>query len=215
MPLSVPCQIVSEADQIEGRLREHFGTTRGDLIQIVLMAVAARRDSTEDDPATAPGTLSYIYGTRALRSVFRAMKWQKHRKDGIEAVVSPDARLQIIFQNVDLAAEQAHTPKAISGKKSASQRLIETGQGDLFVSPNVTAIKLPGEHREIWYLCVSCDDLTGIRAELSRPLPVEDEQFVGFHERIFIVIKGQLEAPIVDLDDGMPEQHFEINISRK
>ncbi|MBM3097573.1 hypothetical protein JRX38_05995 [Gluconobacter cerinus] len=207
--------IRTDEEDVIARLAGHFGVTRDELIHVVKMAVGARRDSTADDPATAPGTLSYIFGTRATRIIFRAKQWERLRENGIESVFNKTSNIRIIFQNVDLAADLQYTPKAISKKRTASKELINGAQGDLFVPPSVDAFPSKEDPGEVWYLCVSCDELAGIRAELSRPAPLENEQFVDFHERIFIVKKGDLEDVQLDKDLDMPQQDYDIQISRK
>ncbi|WP_459676138.1 hypothetical protein [Acidisoma sp. 7E03] len=193
---------------------EHFAVTRGDLIHVVQMAVGARRDSTDDDPATAPGTLSYIFGTRHIRILFRAKKWKRIRENGIEAVFDEKSGKRIVFQNVDLAADLQYNPKAISKKKVASKELIETAQGNLFAQAS-SVISAKQERGEVWYLCVSCDEITGVRAELSRPVPLENDQFVDFHERIIFLKKGEFESVTLENDLDMPNNDYDIRISRK
>lgn len=215
MGLSEKRIIRLEEEDVIARLAGHFGVTRDELIHIVKMAVGARRDSTADDPATAPGTLSYIFGTRGTRIIFRAKQWIPLRENGIESVFNKASNIRIIFQNVDLAADPQYTPKAISKKRTASKELINAAQGDLFAPPPSEAFPSKADPSEVWYLCVSCDSLAGIRAELSRPVPLQDEQFVDFHERIFIVKKGDLEDVQLDKDLDMPQQDYDIQISRK
>ncbi|MDE7548467.1 hypothetical protein PY793_10785 [Acetobacter fabarum] len=215
--MGIPAKQIIRTEEVDiiARLAEHFDVTREELINIVKMAVGARRDSTDDDPISAPGIFSYIFGTRGIRMIFRAKKWVALREKNIESVFNKDTNIRIIFQNVDLAAELKYSPKAISGKKAASKALVDAAQGDLFSSPPIHTVPTQSPTGEVWYLCVSCDEVTGIRAELSRPLPIEDEQFVDFHERIFIVKKGDLDDVRMDNDLDMPEQDYDIQISRK
>lgn len=214
--MAVPAEtrIFAEDDEIALRLVEHFGVLKEELIQVVLAAVTARRDCTDDDPINAPGTFSYHLGTRAMRVLFRSKRWERHRPNGIESVLNPETGQQIVFQNVDLAAERTRDPQALSPKESGSKEFIEAGQGDLFrvLADDIEPIPTVGE---VWYLCVSCDEVTGVRAELSRPFPVINRKFAKFHERIFIVRKGELDGPVLDNDIDMPQQDYDIRISRK
>ena len=61
-------KIYSENSEIDLRLRA-FDVTRNDLVAVVQAVVAARADTTDNDPATAEGQLAYIYGTRATRAL--------------------------------------------------------------------------------------------------------------------------------------------------
>jgi hypothetical protein len=55
----------SENSEINLRLLA-FDVTRNELVAVARAVVAARADTTDNDPATAEGQLAYIYGTRAL-----------------------------------------------------------------------------------------------------------------------------------------------------
>ncbi|WP_264048836.1 hypothetical protein [Methylobacterium flocculans] len=64
-------RIARDEWEVEQRLAE-LGTNKAEMIDIAQRAVAARADSTEDDPLAGPGLLSWIFGTRAMRRTFRA-----------------------------------------------------------------------------------------------------------------------------------------------
>ncbi|ANW05328.1 hypothetical protein LMTR13_05805 [Bradyrhizobium icense] len=56
-----------------------------------------------------------------------------------------------------------------------------------------------------------------VRAELSFPKRIEDGQFKGFNERIYIIKAGEwasMMPQVIDGDEG-PAQDFEINVTRK
>ncbi len=71
---------------VERRLAE-LGTNKAEMIGIAQQAAAARADSTEDDPLSGPGLLSWIYGTRVMRKTFRAKGWKRNSADNIPSVV--------------------------------------------------------------------------------------------------------------------------------
>ncbi|MBF0858697.1 hypothetical protein HKD24_05645 [Gluconobacter sp. LMG 31484] len=204
----------TDEEDVITRLAEHFGVTRDELIHVIKMAVGARRNTTADNLRTAPGWYSHDAGTQGLRLIFRAKGWDALYENGVEGVFNPKTGMKIIFQNVYRAADVKNDPRAISEKGTASIDLIAGAQPDLFIKKPATSLST--ENRgEAWYLCVSCDEHIGVCAELSRPLRLLNKQFADFHERIFIVKKGELENVSLDNDLDMPQQDYDIQISRK
>lgn len=207
-----PVRIVKEEWDVEARLDALFGASKAELVEVALAAVGGRRDAVDDDPITAAGTFSYIFGTRALRRLFRAKEWKRNRSGGVESVFAPDRGVKIVFQNADLAAEERRDPKAISDKGNATERAVRLGQGNLF--PEIEEEEIKEATASVWYFFVSCED-DDIRAELSYPRSIVDGQFLGFHERIFIINKGDLTEPNFDAGGGEPPQEFDFEITRK
>lgn len=206
-------KIIRDEWEVEQRLAE-LGTNKAELIEIAKRAAAARADSTDNDPISGPGLLSWIYGTRALRKTFRAKGWKRNSADNIPSVVNKDTGLKFIFQNADCAADALNDPKAISDKKKASERLVASAQMSLFPeaeSPGEEFIDVPST---AYYFFVAVKDSV-ITAELSSPRSIEGGQFSGFHERIFIVNPGDLDA-IELFDDGDDEgQDFDVIVTSK
>ena len=63
------------------------------------------------------------------------------------------------------------------------------------------------------FVYINGDD---VRAELSFPKRIEDGQFKGFNERIYIIKPGEWLSMIRKTDDNTPPaQDFEINVTRK
>ena len=205
-------RIVKAEWEVDARLAELFGVLKSELVQVAGAAVGARRDAVDDDPITAPGTLSYIYGTRALRTLFRAKKWDLNRKGGVESVFHRERRLKIVFQNADQAADDHRPPQAVSDKGSATELAVRLGQYDLF--PKLVGEAIREATAAVWYLFVSCNG-DDVRAELSYPKSVVDGQFLGFHERIFIIEKGDLDDFDFSRSDGTPPIEFDVAVTRK
>lgn len=185
-----PSLIYSEDWEVDQRLVP-FKVTRPELIEIARAVQGARADSVENDPITAEGQFAYIYGTRYMRATWRRKGWLLHRENNIESVKHPDVDWKIIYQNVDMAASAAHDPRAVSGKKSGSERLIELMQGELFPSEVFSRETIfEPTNAGVWFFCVSVNG-DDVRAELSLPLRVANGNFEGFAERIFIVRGGE------------------------
>ena len=204
--------IVQDDRSISARLRELFDASLDEMIRIVIEAAGAKADSVDDDPVTAPGTFAYIYGTRAIRRTFRAKGWEIDRTNGVESVFHPERGLKMVFQNADLAAVETQEPRAISEKGNASERAVRLGQRWLF--PEMEMIEVSRATANLWYLFVSIEGMD-IRAELSRPRSIADGQFAGFHERIFILQRGGLDAIFRDAGDGDAIQVPEVRVSKK
>jgi hypothetical protein len=207
-----PVRIIKEVWNVEARLAELFDVSKAEMVEVALAAVGGRRDAVDDDPITAPGTFSYIFGTRALRRLFRAKAWKRNRAGGMESVFAPERGVKIVFQNADLAAEERRDPKAVSDKGNATERAVRMGQGNLF--PEVEEEEIKEATASIWYYFVSCEG-DDVRAELSRPISIVDGQFLGFHERIFVVNKGDIADFNFDAGDGEPPQEFDFEVTRK
>ncbi|HET7084421.1 MAG TPA: hypothetical protein VFI23_06600 [Rhizomicrobium sp.] len=207
----------AEDDDTAPRLAQVFSSTKEELASIALAAVGAKNDSVPDDPINAPGQLGYIYGTRAVRVVFRAKGWLIDRRDNIESTVQPDTRVRIIYQNTDTAGRLFPSPKAISDKGVAAERLIDLAEPFLFPDMEEErkakiAEAKKKENETVWFLCVASDE-SGIWAEISRPRYIKNNQFGEFIERIFL-IEGIL-PPATPLRRDDPDQEYDIRVSRK
>ena len=207
----LPAAIIQEDWAIDSKL-SNFDVTRKELQAVVLAAVAARADFVPNHPANAAGLLSYIYGTKALRDLFCPKGWQINRTGNIESVYHPEKGLKIIFQNADSAADPMREPRAISEKGPAAAKAVELGQWSLFPEFEASEAEKSEVNASVWYffVCAGRDEVT---AELSSPKSIEDRQFHGFNERIFIVKAG--EWVDVDVSDDQPAQDFEIQVTRK
>jgi hypothetical protein len=208
----IPAILVKDERDVVARLRELLDISLEEAIHIVLAAAGAKADAVDDDPLTAPGTFAYIYGTRAIRRTFRARGWQIDRRDGVESVVNLERGLKLVFQNADVAAVEHQDPKAVSEKGNASERAVRLAQGWLF--PEMEREEVRRETAHLWFLFASIDG-SDIRSELSRPRAIADGQFAGFHERIFILNRGDLDKLSVGFDDDAPLDVPEVVVSKK
>jgi hypothetical protein len=209
-------RIIARDYEVASRL-DQLGLSAPELVGVVHQAVAAKAGFVLNHPVNAAGQLSYIYGTGALRDTLRPKGWQIDRTGNIEATFDPKTGIKIVFQNADSACEDNRDPKAISDKGPAASKAVDLGQHNLF--PEFDAEDHEKHQREnaaLWYLfvCINGDD---VRAELSFPKRIEDGQFKGFNERIYIIKPGEWASMMPQVDDGDegPAQDFEINVTRK
>jgi|SRR6185437_1585959 len=209
--------ILNDENEIDARLAQMFEVRRDDLLAIVWSAVGARNDAVSDDPINAGGQFAYIFGTRGTRGLFRSKGWQIDRTDNIESVINPDTGVRVIYQNTDTAARATVSPKAVSGKGSAAERMVEQ---QTYLFPDMERERLETleldkkrENATVWFLCVAVDE-TGVWAEISRPRAIENNQFGEWIERIFLIEGGDADAPHFASNDA-EEQDYEIAVSRK
>jgi len=208
-------RIIAQDYEVASRL-DQLGLSASELIGVVHQAVAAKANYVLNHPLNAAGQLSYIYGTGALRDMLRAKGWEIDRTGNIEATFDPKSGMKIVFQNADSACEDGRDPKAISDKGPAAIKAVDLGQQNLF--PEYDAEdreKQKKENAALWYLFVyiNGDD---VRAELSFPKRIEEGQFKGFNERIYVIKPGEWASMMPKIDDNEPPaQDFEINVTRK
>ncbi|QOJ23826.1 MAG: hypothetical protein HRU78_09350 [Gammaproteobacteria bacterium] len=201
------------ADSLDVNLRlETLGITKQELVTIAISAATARNDAVSIDPINAPGQLSYIFGTRAIRLALLPKGWVLDRTDNIEATFNKELNIKIIFQNVESACSK-QPPKAISSKGDATKRLV--ANNSLYLWPEMEHEFNAQENTSVWFLCVSTKN-DEIRAELSRPHSIEGNQFGEFIERIFILTDNNWN-PINHIEDtsNLNNQEFDIQVTRK
>lgn len=209
-------QIYSQDYEAGVRL-EALGVTAGDLIEVVKRSVAARASAVSTFPANAAGQLSYIFGTAAIRDVLLLKGWQIDRTGNIEATYNPAIGIKIVFQNADSACEDRRDPKAISEKGPAASKAVDSGQMYLF--PEIEAAHAESQAREnasLWYFFVHING-DDVRAELSFPKSIEDRQFKGFNERVYVIKPGEwMSIAPESVEDAEPiAQDFDIEVTRK
>ncbi|WHQ72507.1 hypothetical protein [Methylorubrum extorquens] len=209
-------RIAKDEWDVEQRLAE-FGTNKAEMLDIAQRAVAARADSTEDDPLAGPGLLSWIFGTRALRKTFRAKGWKRNSADNIPSVVNRATGIKLIFQNADSACDVLRDPKAISDKKKASERLVAAAQMAFdFPEAEQNGEEFADVPGTAYYYFVAVREDGTVTAELSSPRAIEGGQFSGFHERIFIVNPGDIDRVEIFDDSGdPPDLDFDVIVTSK
>lgn len=195
---------------------DQLGLSAAELIGVVHQAVAAKANFVLNHPLNAAGQLSYIFGTGALRDTLRLKGWEIDRTGNVEATYDPTSGIKIVFQNADSACDDDRDPKAISDKGPAAAKAVDIGQTYLFPEYEIQEReKRKRENASLWYLFVHIDG-DDVRAELSFPKRIEDGQFKGFNERIYIIKPGEWASMMPKSDDGeTPAQDFEINVTRK
>ena len=187
---------------MEQRLSE-LGLNRESLEKVAKVASGARNDSTANDPANAPGTFSYIYGTRTLREEFVGKKWAIDQTESVEAIRNDELQIRVIFQNVDIACEADLTPRPRSRKGAGSERVC---QGNMFPE-----FPMPEENGHATYYLMLAQDGA---FELSRPI-VRGGKFDEFVERIFIATADSLDFDISDEQSTEVENDLDIDVTRK
>ncbi|GGD35839.1 hypothetical protein [Aureimonas glaciei] len=202
--------VLAEEIEVAPRL-EQLGVTKNELLQVVRAAVGARRNATPFHPLSAGGLLAYLAGTEHLRRVYVPQGWEICRRDNIESIFHKEIGIKIVYQNAERAGDPISDPIAVSKKGAGAARAVELGQYDLF--PEVRELEVAEITAATWYLFVYAVG-PDVRAELSCPVAINDEQFDQFHERILLVQRGEWDSPD-PLADEAPPVEFEVNVSRK
>ena len=179
---------------------------RDELIGVARQTNTHRADAIAIDPLSAAGQLSYLYGNRHTRLLFMPKGWFMDRRENVESVLHPESGMRIVYQNVDQACGFT-SPRAISGKGPAANRMIDNGQGVLFRADDLPEVipqhKIDSLNSSVWYFCMSFEG-DDVRAELSLPTSVKGNNFGVFAERIFILPGGGWGGPVAipDSDEG-------------
>ncbi len=185
------------------------------LVQIIAeSAAAARAEALAIDPYGTAGTLSYIYGIRAMRLHLLPKGWREDRTCNVESVINDSLGVRLCFQNVDLACNPAHDPRAISAKGSGSRQLVAEGQGELFDLEHANAPDKLGCKPTVWVIC-TCADENSIRTEVSCPVSFEGNQFGKFYPRIFVLNETFDTEPNKSKIGSYESDDFDVHISKK
>jgi hypothetical protein len=203
--------VLAEDYEVVPRLAQ-LGLRRDLLLDVVRGAVGGRRNSTAFHPLSAGGLLSWIEGTGQLRRIFLPYGWEICRRDNIESIFNPEIGIKVVFQNAERAGDPLFNPIATSKKGAGSARAIEMGQYELW--PEDKTKEVAEVTATTWVLFVYADR-DDVRAELSCPIAINEEQFDGFHERILLVGKGGWDAVEPVKNDGEPPAEYEVAVSPK
>lgn len=206
--------VLAKETDVVSRL-EQLGLTRVILLEVIRASVGARRNATPFHPITTAGFNAWSEGTAHLRRILVSQGWRMGDKDNIASVYNAETETKIIFQNAERAGDVLNDPIANSKKGAGAARAVERAQYDLFPETKTKEIKHAMEEArtQLWCLFVMAEG-DDVRAELSRPVAINEEEYDEFHERIVLVQYGKWQG--LDLsDDGEPPLEFDIPISRK
>lgn len=181
---------LKEPSEVDRRLDE-MQLDRRKLLEVRDVARAAAANSTVLHAANAAGTFAYQEGTWALRDRHVELGWVVDRTGGVEGMRHDQLNLRIVFSNVDVASEEAKSPKPRSPKGAGAERVC---QGNLFHDAELPEFA-PASFDSIATYYLMVDDRGAV--ELSRPV-VRGSTFSSYIERIFISYGDE-----VDLIDGL------------
>lgn len=206
-------QVVQMPYEVDHELRT-LGLSRELVREVADRAAAARAEALPTHPVGFGGFNSYAQGTHAIRMGLLAQGWKVRRDGNVEGTLSPDAKVLLVFQNVDRACTH-QDPEAISGKGAASRKLVHAGQGSLF--PELLSSEEEVAGATVWLLCVSADEHS-VRAEVSCPKSFEGTQFEGFTTRLWVVDQTFEPGPVTepgDIDGDNGDDLLDVVISKK
>jgi hypothetical protein len=212
--------------EVGNRLAD-LGTSRELILEIADAVVAARTESTENDPAGTRGYRGWQMGTRRSRELHigRDDDWTKDDTDQIASILNKARGLKIVVCNTDEGTcIEGAAPQNRSRKGAATERAVIKNQLSLLPfmdaphpdSKVVVALR-PSSAGSVltYYLCVYHEG-TDVRVELSCAIETVDGYFEKFGERIF-VLGGEAGDESVKRkkpdEDG--ESDFDIPVTRK
>ena len=214
-------QLITNPIEVINRLDSLFGWKREELTEVVERMVAGRNSCTDNDPPSAPGWMSWCFGTRRLREMGALKGWDRNNDDQIASIYDRKRGIKIAVCNTDEGTGmEAIQPQNRAKKGAATDRAVFTNQvlfNTILNEAENNVIQLSDDISGVayWYLCVYSEgDI--IRAELSCPSECENGFFKTFRERIILIggdsddggVRVRRESP--DGDSG-----FEINVTRK
>jgi len=184
-----------------------LGWSKKDWLEILDAAVGARRSTTALDVLPAGGSLSWIIGTRHMRTLGIPKGMIVQRPFGIESIYDPERRNHFVFQNADAGTGRRNQkPKNLHPKGTATQSTIWT-QGELFRRGVV--------EDTFWFFLVFCQG-KDVRCELSSPISCDGSGFFeDYAERIFIFEGATGSGSSSSSDDVEPDDPYEVEIRRK
>lgn len=202
--------VLAEENEVAPRL-EQLGLSKAILLEVIRAAVGARRNATPFHPITTAGFNAWSEGTAHLRRILVSQGWRMGDKDNIASVYNAETDTKIIFQNAERAGDLLNDPIANSRKGAGAARAVERAQYDLF--PETQIKEIEEARTKLWCLFVMAEG-DDVRAELSRPIAINEEQYDEFHERIVLVQHGEWQGLDLSDDNELPLD-FDVTVSRK
>jgi hypothetical protein len=216
--------LLTEPTVVGNRL-EQLGLTREIMISGIDAMVGGRASCTLNDAPSAPGYMSWNYGTRRMREELIPLGWERSEEGQLSSVYNRKLNIKLIVCNTDEGTGLPDRAPAQRSKKGLATELAVYGNQVLVqqnfmpaLEPTMSWVpRRAGDQPVCWYLCV-CDMGSFIRAELSCPVSIEDGYFTGFIERLVLI------GPNDDYDSGVrvisdsPSgggDGLEINVTRK
>jgi hypothetical protein len=202
--------------EVDERL-QRLGTKREEWIEVVKACVAARGDTTDNDPQSPGGQMAWIFGTRMMRQLLRPRGLEKEILKGVECVTDRSRKIRFAVVSTDEGTCDQHlSPKNRTPKGPASELITDLNNQYELNLVDATGSPLPydGDGYSFWYLCVY-DSGEDVRAELSSPIEFKSRYFVKFSERVFIIKPGEWDGINVRVPVKNTDPAIEIDIRRR
>lgn len=213
--------VVDNPIEVQNRLSE-LGWAPDDLIEVVHAMVAGRNGCTANDPASAPGYMSWKQGTRRMREIGLSKGLRAVDVEQVPWTLDLERHLRFAVVNSDDATGlRDSVPQNRNKRGPAAERAVEVNahQYQLFpisaVDTTEQVTKLRALGTVAWYLFVYASE-DEVRAELSCPVAIEGGYFTDFVERIFLSFSGGFDAPVNGLKDSGSDDFvdFDVPVSR-
>jgi hypothetical protein len=179
-----------EGPSMEARLN-NLGLKPRWLINAVQASEIERRSCSVLEPSNAPGFKAWVAAFRTLAEQLVGSKWAKIETRGLPRLVNKDSAVAIAVCNGDDGVGvRDRDPKSKNPRGEQSALLIRSNQRqlNLFSDPEFAPVP-PDEEQVTWWLLIYSDELGALRAELSLPVGIgDDDRFSIWKERILLDI---------------------------
>ena len=200
--------VLAEDYDVVPRLAQ-LGLRRDLLLDVVRSAVGGRRSSTFHPLSAASPVLDRR--DAHLRRVFVPQGWEICRGTTSSPSSTPRTESRSYSRMPNGQGIRCSIPLPCPGRAPA-RRAIELGQFELW--PEVREKEVAEITAPTWVLFVFADG-DDVRAELSCPIAITEDQLDGFHERIVLVQKGGWDSTQPLIDEDEPAAEYDVTVSRK
>lgn len=203
---------IYEGPQASVKLRE-LGLTENDIIMAVEAAEIERRSCSLLEPSVAPGFKAWVAGFRTLAELITPRGFAKTETKGLPRLLNPETSIAIAVVTGDSGTGlMSENSRSKTPRGAQSVFFVRSNETQLNLFPGSSYQAAPDETEEItWWLLIYSDG-DAVRAELSLPVGLgEDNRLSVWEERIMIPVPD-LSLPPGRREDEEPPLELEINI---
>ena len=134
--------VVTKPIAVDNRLQQ-LGWELEQLLEVVNAMVAARAGCTDNDPASAPGWMSWKEGTRRMRELGRPMGLMKDDTDQVPSLMDIERKLRFLVSNTDDMTGLDNPfiqPQNRSKRGPAPERGVAKNQGYMFDNKDIPQV---------------------------------------------------------------------------
>lgn len=191
-----------------------LGIHEPELVMAVRAAEIERRSCSSLEPSVAPGFKAWVAAFRTLAEQLVVRGWVRTETMGLPRMLDPESRMAIAVVGGDerTGLEGRPDPKSKTPRGEQSKLLVRSNEFQQHLFEDRRFRQLPAEVEQItWWLLIYSDGVDTVRAELSLPIGVGEDQRLSVWKDRIIVELGDLSLPPGRRDEEEPLE-FEINV---